>query len=386
MANQPAVRLDYQPWAQLRGTFKYSGWAQKDQAILGTIPGWSDTRQYNPFVRTIAVAVNYSITPTTFLEGTWGLAQNSLTGCALAQGGTGPSFCRAAFPMNDNASLAGAGLSALPFLFPDAGVIDPSYFAYEALNGVNPPIWDGKRISMVPNLAWGNRIGNAPQNVPFPGYLNVNRTNDLAISLTKVTGRHTLKSGFYRTYSLKSQQRQGWQGTITFAQRHVQPLDTTFGYANARRWSLLELHPELEIHQRNFVYDLEAYIPGQLEDDKPPDVRLRHAVRASGAAVRQAWAGVELPPRQMGRATRRTSTWRAAGTRSLPVLGLEPTGDGPAHGRLARPEHGRRDPARSSPTRGTRSTASSPPVKASRRPPTSGRRSPSGPAWAPPTT
>ena len=233
IANQPAIRLDYQPFQNLRGTFKFSGWSQKDEAILGTIPGFNDTRQYNPFVRTIAATVNYSLNSSTFLEATYGRAQNSLTGCALAQANTGPSFCRNAFPMTDIASLGGAGLNGLPMLFPDAGVIDPSYFAYEALNGVNPPIWDGNRISMVPSFAWGSRIANAPPNTPFPGYLNVNKTNDVSISLTKVTGRHTLKGGFYNTHSFKAQQRQGWAGTITFANDTSNPLDTGFGFSNA---------------------------------------------------------------------------------------------------------------------------------------------------------
>ena len=232
-ANQPAVRLDYQPSLKLRGTFKYSGWSQQDVTIPGTIPGWNDTKQYNPFVRTVAATVNYSLSNRSFLEGTWGRAQNSLTGCALAQANTGPSFCRAAFPMNDTASLAGAGLQNLPFIFPDASVINPDYFAFEALSGVNPPIWDGRRISMVPNFAWGSRITNAPSNVPFPGYLNVNKTNDVSISLTHIRGRHTLKSGFYNTHSFKAQQRQGWQGTITFSNDTSNPLDTSFGFANA---------------------------------------------------------------------------------------------------------------------------------------------------------
>jgi hypothetical protein len=233
IANQPAVRLDYQPSQKLRGTFKYSGWSQQDVTIPGTIPGWNDTRQYDPFVRTIAATVNYSLTNTMFLEGTWGRAQNSLTGCALAQANTGPSFCRAAFPVNSNASLAGAGLTGLPFIFPDASVINPSYFAYEALNGVKPTIWDGNRISMVPNFAWGNRVANAPTNVPFPGYLNVNKTNDVSVSLTHIRGRHTMKGGFYNTHSFKAQQRQGWQGTITFANDTSNPLDTSYGFANA---------------------------------------------------------------------------------------------------------------------------------------------------------
>ncbi len=232
-ANQPAIRLDYQPMQNLRGTFKYSGWSQQDVLIPGTIPGWNDTRQYNPFVRTIATTINYSLTNATFLEGTYGQAQNSLTGCALAQANTGPSFCRAAFPMNEHASLAGAGLQNLPFIFPDASIIDPSYFAYEALNGVKPPIWDGNRISMVPNFTWGNRIGNAPTNIPFPGYLNVNKTKDVSISLTNIRGRHTLKGGFYNTHSYKAQQRQGWQGSITFSNDANNPLDTGFGFANA---------------------------------------------------------------------------------------------------------------------------------------------------------
>jgi hypothetical protein len=131
------------------------------------------------------------------------------------------------------ASLSGAGLAGLPMLFPNAGVVDPRYFAYEALNGVNPPIWDGKRISMVPNFAWGSRITNAPSNVPFPGYLNVNKTNDVSISLTNIRGRHTMKAGFYNTHSFKAQQRQGWQGTISFANDTTNPIDTGFGYANA---------------------------------------------------------------------------------------------------------------------------------------------------------
>ena len=156
IANQPAVRVDYQPSMNLRLTGRYSGWSQKDEPILGTIPGWNDTRQYNPFVRTLSTTVNYSLNSTTFLEGTYGFSQNSLTGCALAQADTGPTFCRAAFPMNDIANLANAGLAGLPFLFPDAGVIDPSYFAYQALNGVKPPIWDGTRISMLPNLCVGH--------------------------------------------------------------------------------------------------------------------------------------------------------------------------------------------------------------------------------------
>ena len=176
MANQPAIRLDYQPTPEA---------APHVQVRRVVAEGRADPRHDSRLERHAAVQpvcqnardhVNYSLNSTTFLEGTYGCAQNSLTGCALAQGSTGPTFCRAAFPMNDIANLENVGLAGLPFLFPDAGVIDPSYFAYEALNGVKPPIWDGTRIAMVPNFAWGSRITNAPPNMPFPGYLNTNKT------------------------------------------------------------------------------------------------------------------------------------------------------------------------------------------------------------------
>jgi hypothetical protein len=262
-ANQPAVRLDYQPFQKLRGTFKYSGWSQQDVTVPGTIPGWNDTRQYNPLVRTLATTVNYSLSNRTFLEGTWGRAQNSLTGCALAQANTGPTFCRSAFPMNDIASLSGAGLTDLPFIFPNASIINPNYFAYQALNGVKPPIWDGNRISMVPNFAWGSRVNStyAPTNVPFPGFLNVNKTNDVSISLTQIRGNHTLKGGFYNTHSYKAQQRQGWQGTITFANDTSNPLDTGFGYANAAVGVFSSYQQLSEYVEGSYVYNnTEGYL------------------------------------------------------------------------------------------------------------------------------
>jgi hypothetical protein len=261
IANQPAVRFDYQPRPSLRGTFKYSGWSQKNKAIAGTIPGFNDTLQYKPIVGTMAVTINYNLNSSTFIEGTWGHAQNELTGCALAQGGTGPSRCENAFPINPTASLSGAGLAGLPLLFPNAGVLDPSYYATKALNSVAPPIWDGTRISMVPNFAWGSRVTNAPPNVPFPGFLNINSTNDISINLTKIAGRHTMKTGFYRTHSYKAQQRQGWAGTITFSNDTSNPLDTGFGFSNAAVGVFSSYNQFSKYVEGQFVYDnIEAYL------------------------------------------------------------------------------------------------------------------------------
>jgi hypothetical protein len=266
MAWQPAARLDYQPMQSLRGTFKYSGWGQQNPVINGTIPGFNDSQQYKPVVGTWAVTANYTFTPTTFLEATYGHAQNELTGCGLAQGGTGPTYCQNGFAMNDIANRNNAGLGGLPYLFPDANVIDPSYYAYEALNGVNPVTWDGSRIVMAPSYNWGSRISNnnpnyAPPNTPFPGFLNKNATDDVSISLTKILGRHTLKTGFYNTHSLKAQQRQGWAGTLTFSNDNNNPIDSTFGYANAALGIFSQYNQLSKYVEGSFVYNnTEGYV------------------------------------------------------------------------------------------------------------------------------
>jgi hypothetical protein len=261
MAWQPAIRIDYQPLHSLRATFKYSGWKQQNPIINGSIPGFNDSQQYKPVVGTYAITANYTFTPTTFIEATYGHAQNELTGCGLAQGGTGPTFCANGFAMNDVANRNNAGLGGLPYLFPDANIIDPTYYAYEALQGVKPVIWDGTRIIMGPSYTWGNRIANAPPNTPFPGFLNINATDDISISLTKVWGRHTLKSGFYNTHSFKAQQRQGWAGSLTFSNDTSNPIDSTFGYANAALGIFSSYNQLSKYVEGSFVYNnTEGYI------------------------------------------------------------------------------------------------------------------------------
>ena len=233
LAQQPVVRLDYQPWPKLRGTLKIAEWRQQNETVLGTIPGLTDSKQYHPFITLLATTINYQLNPTTFIEGTYGRSKNELAGCTLAQSNTGPTFCESGLPMGEKANMDTAVLGALPFIFPQSGVLDQSYYAVQALNEVKPPIWDGTRLRMAPSFSWGSRISHAPPNVPFPGYLNVNSTYDIAIGVTKVANRHTLKSGFYRTHSFKAQQRQGWAGSLNFSNDSNNPLDSGFGFANA---------------------------------------------------------------------------------------------------------------------------------------------------------
>ena len=261
MSQQPIIKFDYLPWTKLRGSFKLALWGQPNDIIYSSLPGFNDSKQYKAWFSLFATTINYSINPTTFVEGTWGRARNDLAGCVQAQGNTGPTFCESGLPMNDKANPAKGGLGALPSLFPDAGVIDKSYYAYEALQAVKPPIWDGTRLSMMPSFSWGSRIGFGPPNVPFPGWLNVNKTTDISISLTKLTGPHTLKAGFYNTHSYKAQQRQGWAGSINFGNDTNNPLDSGFGFANAALGVFSSYNQYSRYVEGNFVYNnTEAYV------------------------------------------------------------------------------------------------------------------------------
>ncbi len=242
MSWQPAVRLDYQVNQSLRASFKYSAWQQQDKVFIGTIPGFNDTRMQPAPVLSYTASVNYSLTPTMFLEATFGHSQNELAGCAQAQSSTGPIFCNdpggaQGVPANASSSLSASGLGGLPLLFPNAGVFPAGYYAIDALNALGAPFWDGTRADKVPTFAWGGRIANAPPNTGFPGWFNINSTNDFSISLTKVAGRHTLKTGFYNTRSYKAEQIGGGIafGAISFQQDTVgtNAFDTSFGYANA---------------------------------------------------------------------------------------------------------------------------------------------------------
>ena len=122
--------------------------------------------------RTLAATVNYTLNSSTFLEATYGQSQNALTGCALAQASTGPTFCRNAFPMNDISQPRPTPASAgLPMLFPNAQR-DRSRTtsrtrrcrASSRRSGTAP----GSRCRRASRGA--ARIANAPPNMPFPGY------------------------------------------------------------------------------------------------------------------------------------------------------------------------------------------------------------------------
>jgi hypothetical protein len=241
LAWQPAIRVDYQPSPALRATVKYSGFQQRNQIFNGTLPGFNDAQQQDPVVSTLAMSVNYNLNSTTFLEATYGQSQNAFGGCIFGQSATGPVFCTTGIPMNDKSNRNNVGLGGLPMLFPDALTLDTRYYAYGVLERMKPPFWVNGQLMITPtSLTWGNRVTNttpnyAPPNMTYPGFLNINATKDVAISLTKVVGRHTIKTGFYNNHSNKSQNQNSAAtfGALNFSNDTSNPIDAQFGFANA---------------------------------------------------------------------------------------------------------------------------------------------------------
>jgi hypothetical protein len=264
---QPAVRIDYQPMTRLRISGKYSGWQQRRDVINGSLPGFNDTQMQRPVISNLTFSGNYNLNNTTFVEATYGRSRNELAGCALAQSGTGPNRCTNAIVMNPGSNKNNIGLGGLPLLFPDANKLNPDYYAYQALNKMNPapPAWVNGEFLKPPTFAWGNRVGSAPPSLPFPSYFNVNATQDLAVSLTKVMGRHTVKTGYFNTHSYKAEQGtndQSW-GALSFAQDTVgtNPFDTSYGFANAATGAFSSYQQASSYVEGNYVYDnREAYV------------------------------------------------------------------------------------------------------------------------------
>ena len=228
LSYQPAFRIDYQPYAALRVSYKFQGQLTRRQVLNGTIPGFNNTLDPFPIVATDAVSVNYNVSPTMFLEGTFGRAWNK----------------QGTYQTDPVADARAAGVAGLPTLFPDANIISPDYYAYTALNEGKPTAsyWDGTRVWKAPNFSWGNRIGGPPPNIGLNN-LREHPTRTYAISLTKITGPHTLKAGYYHNRSIKRESVGVFGtnfGTISFANDTANPLDTSFGFANAAIGSFTE--------------------------------------------------------------------------------------------------------------------------------------------------
>ena len=109
-------------------------------------------------------------------------------------------------------------------------------------------------------------MARQPPNLAYPAFLNTNPTQDVSISVTKLLGRHTMKSGFYSNHSRKQQnlnQRNAlpFQGQLSFDNDTNNPLDTGFGFANAAVGVYTAYTQQSSFVEGKFVYNqIEGYI------------------------------------------------------------------------------------------------------------------------------
>jgi hypothetical protein len=255
MTQQPALRLDYQPSTSWRFTGKYSGQRQTVRLTPGTMPGWNDVTHRFPFIHALSMTANWNITYSTFLEATYGWTQNRLAG-----GNNGGVL------MSDRSNRYNLGLGSFPMLFPRAGFVTQDYYAYDTLGAHGTPYFVDGEIQLPPIFQFGNRIANQPTNLQFPGWLNINRTQDFAVSLTHVRGRHTAKAGFYLNHSFKAQNLGAggggsFQGTVNFGNDTNNPLDSGFGYANAALGLFTQYSQQSQFIEGSYVYNnIEGYV------------------------------------------------------------------------------------------------------------------------------
>jgi Carboxypeptidase regulatory-like domain len=234
---QPVIRLDYAPTQKLRANFKYQEYQQPIKTIPGTIPGWNDSTQDDFGIYTWSSVINYTLNNSMFLEGSFGRNTHHQEGCSIVGGD--PNWCITGDPVNAISNRNTAGFGAIPYLFPDATIIDPSTRSYQILQnlGSKTTIWDGTRIQAAPTFAWGSRIlaANAPPNnsSPFNNFILDTVSGNANFSLTKVTGPHTLKIGYYYFKSVQKRGTGAIYGSISFANDTNNPLDSSFGFANA---------------------------------------------------------------------------------------------------------------------------------------------------------
>ncbi len=262
LTQQPVVRLDYQFTPNIRVSGKYSGQLQRPVVQIGSLPGFNDAYVPYPTITNLGATFDWTISPTTFLEVTYGSIKNQLAGGNNGGLDTSPASNR----LNT--------LGAFPELYPNAGVVDPAYYDYKVLQATKPVFWDGKSVNLPPIFGWGSLIGAAPPNLQFPGWLNINKTQDVAGSVTKIVGRHTLKAGAYLNHSYKAQNvgtSASFQGNVNFGNDSTNILDSGFGYANAALGVFTQYQQASKFIEGDMVYN---QIEGFVQDNWKVNSRL----------------------------------------------------------------------------------------------------------------
>ncbi len=258
---QEAIRGDYQisPGLRVSGKLLTQGNSlQPNNATIrfGTgatalIPGFNDMVDWVPVMTQWSGSVNYNLTSTAFLEVSYGGFWNQI----------------ATLPINDSSNKDKVGLGAFPMIFNDADLIDQRFYTYDILTqlqgrGLAPPYWVDGRIRVPPQFSWGNRITNSPPNVTdFGCCFTINLVNNVNASITKIAGRHTIKAGFFLDDSYKPQTAgsRAYRGIVDFGNSTNNPLDSTFGFANAALGIFTSYQQANKFIEGNYYYQSDEW-------------------------------------------------------------------------------------------------------------------------------
>ena len=241
LTQQPAIRIDYQASSNLRITGKYNGQRARKLVTPGTIDGFNDVLNPYPFITNYGVTANWTVSNSMFSRRP---TASSATSSRAARDRRHRHRRDARQPVGQPVDAA-----RLSVALPECRRGRRSLLRGHRPERSQPELVDSNgKINLPPAFGWGSRImgtagvGALPgvPNQVFPGYLNINRTQDFAVSLTKVWGTHTSKAGFYNNHSFKAQNtgaggvaNLGFQGYVNFGNDTNNALDTGFGYANA---------------------------------------------------------------------------------------------------------------------------------------------------------
>jgi Carboxypeptidase regulatory-like domain len=245
ITHQPTVRVDWVPSSRLRLSAKYAGQRATVKTTPGSIPGFNDTLSRFPYITVGSGTVDYTLTPKTVIEGTYGAYQ------AAQQG---------APPIDASTNRCSVGLCDFPLLYPDAGLVDPNSYQYKVLSASNAPMFVNGRVTIPPTFVWGSRITTPPPNLTYPAFLDLVRTNDISLSITRLAGAHTLKAGYQWDHSLKIQNlgvgtAAPFQGQVDFSNDSNNPLDAGFGFANAALGIFSSYAQQNKILEGNYIYN-----------------------------------------------------------------------------------------------------------------------------------
>ncbi len=216
----------------------------------GLFNGFNDMVDWVPFQSQFSTTVNYSVNATTFLEASYGYFLNDIATTAITP----------ASNINNT-----PGLAAFPMLFPNAGFLEPGFYAYSKLTSLGPdaaPFFRDGEFQIPPSFSFGNRGGNNPGITPRGCCFTRNLVHNVNASVTRVMGRHTAKAGVFYEYAYKPQDPStNYRGSVNFGESATNPLDTTFGFANAALGIYNQYQQSSRYVEGKYLYEnLEFYL------------------------------------------------------------------------------------------------------------------------------